>query len=111
MSVSEDIRGRLGTDTDYYAPRPEPDEVDLGAELTQLDLSRRVSLEKREANALLAERVRGSAGETVPFVCECGDPDCIGRVDLAVQDYERLARFGFVGGRDCPDGPRLLRAG
>jgi hypothetical protein len=104
MTVAEEIRRRLAVDPGYYQPRPEPDEVDLGADL------REVSLAKREANALLAERVREPDREVVVFLCECGSGACFGRVPLTLHEYERLSRFGFVGGGDCPPTKRLLRA-
>jgi hypothetical protein len=104
MSVAEEIRRRLALESGYHEPRPAPDEVDLGAD------RREVSLAKREANALLAERVRDRECEVVVFLCECGSGACFGRVPLTLQEYERLSRFGFVGGGDCPPTKRLLRA-
>jgi hypothetical protein len=110
MSVAEEIRRRLAANSGYYEPRPEPDEVDLDAEFRDPGYGREASLAKREGNALLAERVRDREREVVVFLCECESGACLGRVPLTLEEYDRLSRFGFVGGGDCPPGKRLLRA-
>ena len=64
----------------------------------------------REAN----ERIRGRAREldfdsTVPFLCECGDPQCHEIVRLPPADYERVRKRGtsflVAPGHDRAEGP------
>jgi hypothetical protein len=37
---------------------------------------------------LVAERLE--PGHSVPFLCECADPMCMGRVDLTLEDYREV---------------------
>ena len=102
---------RLRTSPSEREGRPEPDEYDLAAEAEELELRREVSLTKRRGNVALVERARGYHVEgPVDFLCECGSLDCLSRIPLTVEDYERLSRFGFVGARTCPPDTRLLVA-
>jgi hypothetical protein len=47
----------------------------------------------REANERLLKAVEdgGSESRRVPFVCECADDDCHGRVEVDVADWEAVA--------------------
>ncbi len=45
----------------------------------------------RSANERLQElvqRVPGDDGQLVPFLCECADDACLGRIDVTLTDYE-----------------------
>jgi hypothetical protein len=46
----------------------------------------------RNANERLVERVDefSSEGASVPFLCECADADCLGRVDLTLSRYREV---------------------
>jgi hypothetical protein len=46
----------------------------------------------RLANERLDEHVDDLAldGSPIPFLCECADDDCLGRVDLTRDDYEAV---------------------
>ena len=50
----------------------------------------------RRANELLAELVRanGFPGDDVPFICECVDLNCFGRVMMSLQEFDRLCAAG-----------------
>ena len=63
----------------------------------------------RAGNELIEKAVAGRAevppaGEEVPFLCECGDERCFGRVTLTVREYEVVrshpARFFVVPGHE-----------
>lgn len=75
------------------------------------------SREKRLAETQRAfrignERLRGAleataGGEPLPFLCECMDDTCLGRVDLTLEEYEAVRRHEnrFVIVRDHPTLP------
>lgn len=46
----------------------------------------------RRANERLRERAERmiEPGEFVPFLCECIDEKCMDRIDLTLEDYERV---------------------
>jgi len=46
----------------------------------------------RAANERLEERVRDTAEPdgSVPFLCECADADCLGRLDLSLPEYGQV---------------------
>jgi hypothetical protein len=46
----------------------------------------------RSANERLDERAKeyASEGGRVPFLCECGDDACLGRVDLSRTEYQQV---------------------
>jgi hypothetical protein len=50
----------------------------------------------RRANELLAELVRanGFPGGDVPFICECVDSDCFGRVTMSLEKFDQLRAAG-----------------
>ena len=58
----------------------------------------------RAANELLADAVERSAQRTskIPFLCECADDLCLGRVELTLTDYEGVRahqdRFVIIAG-------------
>lgn len=61
----------------------------------------------RRANELLAElvRARGSPGDDVPFICECVDWSCFGRVTMSLEQFDRLCaagRFALEHGHESP---------
>ena len=48
----------------------------------------------REVNERIAENAeRFDAGST-EFICECGDPECIHRVEATLEDYEEVREDG-----------------
>ena len=64
------------------------------------------------------ERLRGAleataGGEPIPFLCECTDDTCLGRVDLTLEEYEAVRRHEnrFVIVRDHPtlQGERIVQ--
>jgi hypothetical protein len=50
----------------------------------------------RRANELLAELVQanGLPGDDVPFICECVDSSCFGRVTMSLDEFDRLCAGG-----------------
>jgi hypothetical protein len=50
----------------------------------------------RRANELLAELIRanGFPGDDVPFICECADSDCFGRVTMSLEEFDQLCAAG-----------------
>ena len=53
----------------------------------------------RQANKLLAELIRanGLPGDKVPFICECIDSCCFGRVTMSLEQFDQLrAADGFA---------------
>jgi hypothetical protein len=58
----------------------------------------------RTANERLRDTVedRLTASDVVPFLCECADESCMGRVDLTLADYRLLRsherRFAMLSG-------------
>lgn len=64
----------------------------------------------RTANERLRDTVedRLTASDVVPFLCECADESCMGRIDLTLADYRLLRsherRFAMLSGhRRAPD--------
>jgi hypothetical protein len=69
----------------------------------------------REVNERIAENARRfEAGET-EFICECGDPQCIERVDATIEQYEEVradgARFLLVPGHSDGTIERVVERG
>jgi hypothetical protein len=54
----------------------------------------------RSANERLQDVAGRTAqqGEVIPFLCECADADCLGRVEISIDDYfvAHLDRRHFV---------------
>jgi hypothetical protein len=48
----------------------------------------------RTANERLRERAQKLAGavETIPFLCECADEACLGRIELTMAQYQEVRR-------------------
>jgi hypothetical protein len=46
----------------------------------------------RNANERLVERVNNLDfdGASIPFLCECADADCLGRIDLTLSQYREV---------------------
>ena len=45
----------------------------------------------RDANNTIAEKARGIDWKTtVPFICECSERRCFGRVDLTLAEYDEI---------------------
>jgi predicted metal-binding transcription factor (methanogenesis marker protein 9) len=68
--------------------------------------------ENQRAFRIGNERLRGAVearggGEPVPFLCECIDDTCMGRVDLTLEEYGGIRRHEnrFVLLRDHPTLP------
>jgi hypothetical protein len=52
-------------------------------------------------------------GQTMlPFLCECADPDCLGRVDMTTADYADVHvdvdKYVIVRGHETADGERVV---
>ena len=49
----------------------------------------------------------------VPFFCECSDPDCKGRIEMPVADYERIhqsnRQFVVLTGHEVPEIERVVQ--
>lgn len=62
----------------------------------------------REVNDRVREvsAARVGAAEPIGFLCECGDPDCLGVVDLTIAEYEAIRsvpnRFLLLAGHERP---------
>ena len=81
------------------------------------------SREKRLAETQRAfrignERLRGAVeatagGEPVPFLCECTDDTCLGRVELTLEEYDRIRahenRFLIVRGHATLPGDTIVQ--
>ena len=79
------------------------------------DAVRRKRLQKNEQvfrdynNRRVAfERDADTTGELVPFVCECGDPECIEGMELSIDAFMSAHsapnRFTVKPGHVCPEG-------
>ena len=57
------------------------------------------------------EQATGGNDEPVPFVCECGDPECVDGVELSVGEYMTVHsapnRFVIKPGHVFPDAERV----
>lgn len=68
----------------------------------------------RGANERLKQAVENHVGEArrVPFLCECADAFCGGRVDLTLEQYDALRarqnRFAIVPGHPCVEGEEIV---
>jgi hypothetical protein len=64
----------------------------------------------RSANERFEELLDGRTltARLIPFLCECADPDCLGRVDISRAEYGRIHRdrtlFVIVPGHPLADG-------
>ena len=60
---------------------------------TTYERGRQNQREFRDANGRLFGAVTGSMtpdGQLIPFICECADDDCLGRVEITVWRYEDI---------------------
>jgi hypothetical protein len=60
---------------------------------TKYERGRQNQREFRYANGRLFDSVTGSMtpdGQLIPFICECADDDCLGRVEITVWRYEDI---------------------
>lgn len=68
----------------------------------------------REVNERLRETVSASE-ESVEFLCECSNEDCIETVELGLADYERIRSnsnlFVVVLGHELPEVERIVDQG
>ena len=68
----------------------------------------------RSANNRLVERVDdlNFDGASIPFLCECADPECLGRVDLTVPQYQAVRsdseRYVILPGHATIEGERVV---
>jgi hypothetical protein len=64
----------------------------------------------REVNEQI-DRIAGD-NEAVEFVCECSDPGCVSKVELKVDEYERIRSnstwFFIRTGHDIPEIERVV---
>ena len=71
----------------------------------------------RRANERLRERAESivEPGQSVPFLCECIDEKCMDRLDLTLEDYERVRsdgeHFVIVPGHPLLDGEKIVEEG
>jgi hypothetical protein len=69
----------------------------------------------RMANERLHEQIEGAApgGRLVPFLCECADDLCMGRMEMTLDDYRRLRAedeaFGVLPGHVAEHGEVVVR--
>jgi hypothetical protein len=70
----------------------------------------------RAANERLHEMLDGGAldGRLIPFLCECADADCLGRVEMTLVDYGDIHRdrqlYVIMTGHPTADGERRIEA-
>ena len=62
----------------------------------------------RDANDAIAEHARDRDWEAmVPFLCECSDRRCFGRLDLTLAEYDEIRsqpqRYMVCPGHEVPD--------
>jgi hypothetical protein len=68
----------------------------------------------RKANERLEKHVEKHVGDTqrVPFLCECADAFCRGRVELTLEEYSGLRardnRFAIVPGHPRVEGEQIV---
>jgi hypothetical protein len=70
----------------------------------------------RSANERLEEAVEASVSEEqhIPFLCECADDDCLGRVEMTLAEYSAVRahddRFFMVPGHLLAEGEEVVEA-
>ena len=66
----------------------------------------------REVNERISETAQRFSSDDATFVCECADPGCTARVDLALEEYEAIRRdathFLLCDGHEEPSIERVL---
>jgi hypothetical protein len=66
----------------------------------------------RRANERLQELARVADGTVIPFLCECADLSCLGRVEASIGEFEVIHedddRFFIVPGHPRMDGERVI---
>jgi hypothetical protein len=67
----------------------------------------------RMANERLEERVEEyGSGDSIPFLCECADVTCLGRIDLTLSAYREVratpSRFVILPGHAMTKGERVV---
>jgi hypothetical protein len=68
----------------------------------------------RSANERLRERAETIVPprQTIPFLCECVDETCMARIDMTLEDYERVRsddeHFVITPGHPRLDGERVV---
>jgi hypothetical protein len=75
-------------------------------------------IENQEVFRAANERLRGAVearmpmADVVPFLCECADDTCMGRVDLTLDDYSSLRsherRFAMLSGHRRTPGEQII---
>ena len=67
----------------------------------------------REVNERIAESVHRFESPDGDFVCECHDPECVHRVSVPLEEYERVrkngARFVVAPGHEDEEVERVVR--
>jgi hypothetical protein len=69
----------------------------------------------RMANERLREQIKGETPDDrlVPFLCECADDLCMGRMEMTLGDYRRLRAegdtFGVLPGHAAEHGEIVVR--
>ncbi len=53
-----------------------------------------------------------AAAEAIGFLCECGDVDCLGVIDVTIAEYEAVRslpnRFVVLAGHELPDADEVV---
>ena len=66
----------------------------------------------RMANERLEERVQEYADASIPFLCECADMACLGRIDLTLSAYQGVRAepqwFVILPGHAMVEGERVV---
>jgi hypothetical protein len=66
----------------------------------------------REANRRLSELAHVADGSRIPFLCECADLACLGRLEASLSEFEVVhedeARFFLLPGHQRIVGERIL---
>jgi hypothetical protein len=66
----------------------------------------------RRANERLQELAKVDDGTLIPFLCECADLSCLGRVDASIGEFEVIHeaedRFFIVPGHPRMDGESVI---
>ena len=66
----------------------------------------------RSANERLSEMAQVDDGKFVPFLCECADIECLGRLEATLSEFELIHedrhRFFILPGHALMDGEEIL---
>jgi hypothetical protein len=67
----------------------------------------------RSVNERVEEVVQPGPTETIDFLCECGDAECVEKITLTREEYESIrmdgAQFAIVAGHEIPAIENVVR--